>query len=216
MIFLTCVTSSEITDERPTSEPVPAVVGTATKYGSAAVDRPHLRVVPRVFEDVAGMIRHQRDRLRDVERRAAADADRRCRLDAPGYASAPAITWLRTGLPQMPENTACVTPAQLAEEALEDGQGRESAIGDDERTRARRRRRDGRRPPCARPRRTGSTSGRRTGACSSNDPHACGYRRCAAPQGVQCVLGRPCERDDLTLAVSPRLGRLCAAHMISK
>ena len=37
MIFLMCVTSSEITDERPTSDPVPAVVGTATKYGSAAV-----------------------------------------------------------------------------------------------------------------------------------------------------------------------------------
>ena len=30
-IFLTCVTSSEMTDERPTSDPVPAVVGTATK-----------------------------------------------------------------------------------------------------------------------------------------------------------------------------------------
>ena len=31
---LTWVTSSEMTDDRPTSEPVPAVVGTATKYGS--------------------------------------------------------------------------------------------------------------------------------------------------------------------------------------
>ena len=31
MIFLTCVASSETTDERPTSEPVPAVVGSATK-----------------------------------------------------------------------------------------------------------------------------------------------------------------------------------------
>ena len=29
--FLMCVASSEITDERPTSEPVPEVVGTATK-----------------------------------------------------------------------------------------------------------------------------------------------------------------------------------------
>ncbi len=31
MIFLTCVTSSETTLERPTSEPVPAVVGNAMK-----------------------------------------------------------------------------------------------------------------------------------------------------------------------------------------
>ena len=75
MIFLTCVTSSEITDERPTSEPVPAVVGTATNHGSGCVDRPHLRMVPRVLEDVARVLGHQRDRLRDVERGAAADAD---------------------------------------------------------------------------------------------------------------------------------------------
>jgi hypothetical protein len=36
-IFFTCVVSSEITEERPTSDPVPAVVGTATKYGNALV-----------------------------------------------------------------------------------------------------------------------------------------------------------------------------------
>jgi len=33
---LTCVSSSETTAERPTSEPVPAVVGSATKYGTAS------------------------------------------------------------------------------------------------------------------------------------------------------------------------------------
>jgi hypothetical protein len=32
---LTCVSSSLTTLERPTSEPVPAVVGNATKYGSS-------------------------------------------------------------------------------------------------------------------------------------------------------------------------------------
>ena len=32
MIFLMCVWSSEMTDERPTSDPVPAVVGNAMKY----------------------------------------------------------------------------------------------------------------------------------------------------------------------------------------
>ncbi len=34
MIFFTCVLSSEMTLERPTSLPVPLVVGSATKYGS--------------------------------------------------------------------------------------------------------------------------------------------------------------------------------------
>jgi hypothetical protein len=34
MIFLMCVASSETTAERPTSDPVPAVVGSAMKYGS--------------------------------------------------------------------------------------------------------------------------------------------------------------------------------------
>ena len=33
MIFFTCESSSEITDERPTSEPVPLVVGSAMKWG---------------------------------------------------------------------------------------------------------------------------------------------------------------------------------------
>ena len=37
MIFLTCVTSSPTTDERPTSEPVPAVVGSATNHGIGCV-----------------------------------------------------------------------------------------------------------------------------------------------------------------------------------
>ena len=67
-----------------------------------AVDRPHVRMVPCVFEDVARMRRHQRDRLGDVERRAAAQADHRvgaCAL----YACAPRSTWLFTGLPQISE-----------------------------------------------------------------------------------------------------------------
>ena len=37
MIFFTCVTSSETTAERPTSDPVPAVVGSATKQGMGSV-----------------------------------------------------------------------------------------------------------------------------------------------------------------------------------
>ncbi len=37
MIFFTCVWSCEITEERPTSLPVPLVVGSAMKYGSGLV-----------------------------------------------------------------------------------------------------------------------------------------------------------------------------------
>ena len=51
---LRCVSSSLTTLERPTSEPVPRVVGSATKYGSVVVDGPHLRMVPGVLDDVAG------------------------------------------------------------------------------------------------------------------------------------------------------------------
>ncbi len=37
MIRFTCVTSSETTAERPTSDPVPAVVGSATNQGMGSV-----------------------------------------------------------------------------------------------------------------------------------------------------------------------------------
>ena len=77
MIFFMCVASSDTTAERPTSEPVPAVVGKAMKYGSArSIGRTcgwshaYSRMSP-------GWRRHQRDRLGDVERRAAAQADHR-------------------------------------------------------------------------------------------------------------------------------------------
>ena len=70
-----CVSSSLITAERPTSEPVPEVVGSATKYGRSLVDGPHLRVVPHVLEDVALVRGGDADHLGHVERRAAAEAD---------------------------------------------------------------------------------------------------------------------------------------------
>src|SRR6187431_2115347 len=60
IIFLICVVSSEIT-----------------------LDRPHLRMVPCIFEHAAGMDGHQRDRFRDVERRAAAQTDHRIRAMLP-------------------------------------------------------------------------------------------------------------------------------------
>ena len=76
IIFLVCVASSVMTPARPTSEPVPAVVGTATigamPFGSARVhqsptsSKSHIgRVCPAMKAiDLAG-----------VERRAAAEGD---------------------------------------------------------------------------------------------------------------------------------------------
>ncbi len=72
-----CVSSSEITLERPTSEPVPAVVGRATKCGSACCTGARRRCVPRVVEHVALVHGHHGHRLGDVERGAAAEADDR-------------------------------------------------------------------------------------------------------------------------------------------
>ena len=63
------------TDERPTSEPVPEVVGSATKYGSVVDDGFDTGLVPHVVEHVAVVHRHQADDLGHVERRAAAEAD---------------------------------------------------------------------------------------------------------------------------------------------
>ena len=79
------------------------------------VDRPHLRMVPRVLEDVARVRRHQRDRLGDVERRAAAEADdasarcaaiRRGAVPSPGSAS---------GCRRSPKNTATARPGSSCE-----------------------------------------------------------------------------------------------------
>ncbi len=47
--------------------------------GDGRGDRAHLRMVPRILEDVAVVVRHQRDGLGHVQRGAAADADDRIR-----------------------------------------------------------------------------------------------------------------------------------------
>ena len=97
MIFLTCVSSTEITVLRPTSLPVPAVVGTAISAGTrslmasappsmvayrasgpscvAAMAWPRPGLFVLVVEQVAGMMNHQRDGLGDVNRGAAAYRD---------------------------------------------------------------------------------------------------------------------------------------------
>ena len=76
MIFLVCVFSSVTTAARPTSEPVPAVVGSATigamRFGVGA--RPPVADVLEVPQR-SRLPRHEGDELADIERRAAAEGD---------------------------------------------------------------------------------------------------------------------------------------------
>ena len=74
--FLVCVASSVITPARPTSEPVPAVVGTATTGAIAISVRAH-PIVADVLEipDRALLPGHERDELAGIERRAATKGD---------------------------------------------------------------------------------------------------------------------------------------------
>ena len=76
MIFLVCVASSVMTPARPTSEPVPAVVGTAT-IGAMPVGVGARPPVADILEiphrpRLAG---HEGDDLAGIERRAAAEGD---------------------------------------------------------------------------------------------------------------------------------------------
>ena len=76
MIFLVCVASSVMTPARPTSEPVPAVVGTATigamPFGSARVHQS-----PTSSKSHTGRVcpAMKAIDLADIERRAAAEGD---------------------------------------------------------------------------------------------------------------------------------------------
>ena len=73
MIFLVCVASSVITPARPTSLPVPAVVGMAM-IGAMRVGARPLPPVADILEipERAGLAGHERDHLAAVQRTAAA------------------------------------------------------------------------------------------------------------------------------------------------
>ena len=74
MIFLVWVFSLVTTAARPTSEPVPAVVGTATTGAitRSVGARPPVADVLEV-EHRAGLVLHEGDQLAGIERRAAAE-----------------------------------------------------------------------------------------------------------------------------------------------
>ncbi len=76
MIFLVCVSSLVSTPARPTSEPVPAVVGTATigAIASAVGARPPVADILEI-PDRPGLAGLEGDQLAEIERRAAAEGD---------------------------------------------------------------------------------------------------------------------------------------------
>ena len=80
IIFLMCVFSSEMTALRPTSLPVPAVVGSAIQMRDLPVDRTRAGLAVLVIEEIAGVARHERHGFGDIERGTAADADDQIRV----------------------------------------------------------------------------------------------------------------------------------------
>ena len=76
MIFLVCVVSSVMTPARPTSEPVPAVVGTATigAMPSRVGARPPVADILEI-PDRPRLSGHEGDELAGVEPAAAAEGD---------------------------------------------------------------------------------------------------------------------------------------------
>jgi hypothetical protein len=107
---LTCVSSSETTAERPTSEPVPAVVGSATNQGTtsgivrtfgwshaySSASPPAVPITPTIFATSSAAPPPNPTTL-----------SARCARNA----AAPALACATVGLPKMPSNTATSSPA---------------------------------------------------------------------------------------------------------
>ena len=126
------------------------------------LDRAHLRMIPGVFEHVARVRRHQRDRLGDVERRAAAEADDRIGAMRAVRRDAVIDLALDRVAPDV-RNRPRRRGRQVGDELREQRQRRDAAVGDDQRPlQALLVEVLGRRA-CARRGRSGSSSERRSG-----------------------------------------------------
>jgi hypothetical protein len=130
------VTSSDTTAERPTSEPVPGGRGNRDEVGQVERDRPHLRMVPRILEDIARMPGHHQHRLRDVERGAAAEPDHRIGAMVAERSAARHRLRARRIAPDAVEHRDIESGrAQRGNEAARDRELCQRAIGDDQRPR---------------------------------------------------------------------------------
>ena len=114
MIFFVCVSSSVMTPARPTSEPVPAVVGTATigamPSGSARVHQSPMSSksqTGRVWPAMKAMS------LPTIERRAAAEGDDAVMAAGAEGGDAGRRHWPRSGLGLTSENTPTADARRL-------------------------------------------------------------------------------------------------------
>ena len=111
MVRLWCVSFSLTTDERPTSEPVPAVVGRAMKYGSSLTMGRTLGWSQTYSITSPSCVAIRPTTLATS---SAAPPPKPMTLSAPCAlkAAAPAITCAQVGLPKTPSNTATCSPGR--------------------------------------------------------------------------------------------------------
>ena len=135
MTFLVCVASSVMTPARPTSEPVPAVVGTATIGAilSGIGARPPVADILEI-PDRARLPGHEGDDLAGIEARAAAEGDDAVMAAGAEHGDA-GFDIRSTGLGCTSENIATGSPASFSRPRarLGDGQLGEARIGDEQR-----------------------------------------------------------------------------------
>ena len=180
--------------ERPTSLPVPEVVGSATKYGSgrrsgAPADGPR-----RTRSTSPSCVAITPTTLATS---SAAPPPKPITQSAPcaRYAAAPAITWRagRVAERRRRRPTTRARPREAVAELGEQRQRRQGLVGDDQRPRRARARAGAGRPACGRRRRSGSPSERRSWTMSGRARAAKGTPpRRAARRDRGAML--PCRR----------------------
>src|SRR5512134_1768552 len=117
---LTCVSSSPTTAERPTSLPVPEVVGSATKCGSSCTigrTRGWSHTYSITSPSCTAISATTLATSSAAPPPKPITASARCALKA----AAPAMTWLAVGLPNTPSNTSASRPCRCERNSASSG-----------------------------------------------------------------------------------------------
>ena len=135
MIFFTRVSELVTTLARPTSDPVPAVVGTATlgAMASASARGPPVAHVLKI-PDRAGLAGHEGDHLAEIQRRAAAEGNHAIMAAfAKGGDAGIEVLLGGIGIDLSEDRAAETAPLQDIEGSLRHGQRGQAAVGHEER-----------------------------------------------------------------------------------
>ena len=136
MTFLVCVASLVMTPARPTSEPVPAVVGTAM-IGAIAVGIGARPPVADILEipHRPRLPGHEGDQLAEIERRAAAEGDDAVMLAGLEHGDAGGRGWSRPGSasPRRRRRRRASASSRIFSVVATTGSLREAGIGDEQR-----------------------------------------------------------------------------------